>query len=265
MKLNMSSPPSEVRKRGHRLRAFAAAYPCLASLCCCSDGSVSPSPESPYSLEIIAPERARVGESLPVVVRATDGEGRLDPRVNAEHRISTEEGIEPIALRRGLGSASLVARDNGEGRLSLDLAGASRVVSIPDSIPLLEYTGQLQPGRPCMGPVQRPLRRRASGCPRHSHPVHRRRDAHPPRSPGQYHRSRPLALPGDAAAPHRVPGQGAEQALGRYRGERGNRRIRPYLLRRRRSGPRESLRPLEQSARPHGSKGGGRPHGLLLP
>lgn len=133
------------RKRRHGLGALAAAFPCLASLSC-TDGSLSPSPESPYSLEIIAPDRARVGESLPVVVRAIDGEGGVDPGVNLEDRIGTGEGMEPIELKKGVGSVSLVAVDNGTGRLSLDLPGASRVVSIPDSIPLSEYTGQLEPG-----------------------------------------------------------------------------------------------------------------------
>lgn len=145
-KRSISSPPAEVRTRRLKLYAIAAACPCLASLCGCTDGSLSPSPESPYSLEIIAPERARVGESLPVVVRATDGEGRLDPGVNVEDRIRSEGEIEPIALKKGLGSASLVARDNGTGRLSLEVAGTSRVVSMPDSIPVLEYSGQLEPG-----------------------------------------------------------------------------------------------------------------------
>ena len=116
----------------------------FAALYGCTDASLSPSTQI-QSIEILAPHRAKVDETLPVVVRALDREGAIDTRVTMEYRIRTGESVEPMALKKGVGSASIVVQDDGSGHLSLELLSTAKVVSLRDSIPVEEYSGRLEP------------------------------------------------------------------------------------------------------------------------
>lgn len=97
-------------------------------------------------MEIISPERATSDDYLPVVIRALDGEGETDTNVNMETLISVGNGVEPVTLKKGMGSASFALKDTPGGALSLETTSGSRVVSLVDSFTVEEYSGQLEPG-----------------------------------------------------------------------------------------------------------------------
>ena len=97
-------------------------------------------------MEIISPERTARNDYLPVVIRAIDQEGGTDSNVSMETLISAGNAVELVTLKKGMGSTSIVLKDTPGGTLSLETTSGSRVVSLVDSFPVEEYSGQLKPG-----------------------------------------------------------------------------------------------------------------------
>ena len=119
---------------------------CLAGFNCCTDGSLSPPGEAGSSIEIISPERTTLDSYFPIIIRALDREGGTDTNVNMETPVTAGNTVESITLKKGMGSALIISQDAPEGALSLETTSGSRVVSLVDSFPVEEYSGQLKPG-----------------------------------------------------------------------------------------------------------------------
>ncbi len=83
----------------------AAAVPCaVVWVQCGTDSLVSLPEQSELTVDVIAPDRVKDGDHLPIVVRAIQPDGTIDTRVDRTTRVVIGESSEPIVLKKGIGA-----------------------------------------------------------------------------------------------------------------------------------------------------------------